>query len=80
MKVVKFFTVQENTKAEVSTVWAENGNLQGTGNELWLDDLRKWFERSGESIEEFLEGLHNRFDGGFLYATGYREENAEEGR
>jgi len=78
MKVVKFFTIKDDAEVEVARVWAEEGDLQGTGNEVWLNDLKGWFEGSGESIEEFLEGLHRRFDGGFFYAGRYLEENGEE--
>lgn len=74
MKVVRFFTRQDDKEVEVCRVWTSEGELVGSGSEVWLKDLRDWYEKSGESVEEFLVGLHKRFDGGFLYAGRYEEE------
>ena len=75
MKVVRFFTRKEDSEVEVSRVWAEDGKLCGTGSEIFLADLHQWYEVSGETLEEYLEGLHLRFDGDFLYAGRYQESN-----
>jgi len=75
MKVVKFYTGKDGKEVEVCRVWAADGKLCGNGNDVWLADLQEWFERSGETLEEYLEALHRRFDGDFLYAGRY--ENSQ---
>ena len=69
MKVVIFYSQE----VEVGRVWNENGELRGTVNEIFLADLKDWLLKSGEDIENYLEGLHKRFDGTFLYAGLYKE-------
>jgi hypothetical protein len=49
--------------------------LRGTVNEIFLEDLKNWLAKSGEDLEEYLENLHNRFDGDLLYASRYKEED-----
>jgi len=74
MKSVIFYTTKENEEVKLGQVWNQNGQLVGTVNEIFLNDLKDWLERSGEEIEEYLEGLHRRFDGTFLYAGQYQED------
>jgi hypothetical protein len=73
MKLVVFYTKEADQEKEIGRVWKENGELKGTVNEIFLNDLRDWLLRSGESIDEYLEGLHQRFDGDFLYAGLYKD-------
>ncbi len=73
MKHVIFYTKKEDLEVEVGRVWNENGELKGTVNEIFLDDLKDWLMKSGEEIEDYLAGLHTRFDGTFLYASPYEE-------
>jgi hypothetical protein len=74
MKVVIFYSLQNDQEVEVGRVWDEAGKLKGTVNEIFLNDLENWLARSGEDIEDYLENLHTRFDGGLLYAGRYKEE------
>jgi hypothetical protein len=46
--------------------------LKGTVNEIFLSDLKDWLLKSSEDIEDYLEDLHKRFDGTFLYAGPYK--------
>jgi hypothetical protein len=73
MKQVVFYTKRADQETEVGRVWNENGELNGTVNEIFLNDLKDWLLRSGESIEDYLESLHQRFDGDFLYAGLYKD-------
>ena len=73
MKAVAFYTKQNELEVEIGRVWNESGELSGTVNEIFLNDLKDWFLKSGEEIEEYLENLHKRFDGTFLYAGTYQE-------
>ena len=73
MKQVIFYTRKDDQEAEVGRVWSENGELKGTMNEVFLNDLKEWMLRSGESVDDYLEGLHQRFDGDFLYAGLYKD-------
>ena len=72
MKQVIFYTRKDDQESEVGRVWSENGELKGTMNEIFLNDLKEWMDRSGESIDDYLAGLHQRFDGDFLYAGLYK--------
>jgi hypothetical protein len=74
LKQVIFYTKSSDQEKEVGRVWNENGELKGTVNEIFLNDLKDWMVRSGESIEDYLETLHQRFDGDFLYAALYKED------
>jgi hypothetical protein len=73
MKQVIFYTKNADQEREVGRVWNDNGALRGTVNEIFLNDLKDWLIRSGEPIEDYLESLHQRFDGDFLYAGLYQE-------
>ncbi|MCI0411275.1 hypothetical protein L0222_00580 [bacterium] len=73
MKVVIFYTKNGEQEVEVGRVWNEGGQLQGTVNEIFLNDLKDWLMKSGEEVEDYLQDLHKRFDGTFLYAGPYRE-------
>jgi hypothetical protein len=73
MKAVAFYTRQKEQEVEIGRVWNDNGELTGTVQVLFLNDLKDWFLKSGEEIEEYLENLHKRFDGTFLYAGPYQE-------
>jgi hypothetical protein len=76
MRVVIFYSSNNDQQVEVGRVWNEGGRLRGTVNEIFLEDLKNWLAKSGEGIEEYLENLHTRFDGDLLYAGRYKEENA----
>jgi hypothetical protein len=76
MRVVIFCSSSNGQEVEVGRVWNEVGELRGTVNEIFLEDLKNWLARSGEDVEEYLENLHNRFDGDLLYASRYQEENS----
>jgi hypothetical protein len=69
MKVVIFYSQD----SEVGRVWNEHGELKGTVNEIFLTDLKDWLIKSGDDIESYLQNLHQRFDGTFLYAGLYKE-------
>ena len=73
MKAVAFYTKQNEQEVEIGRVWNEDGKLSGTVNEIFLNDLKDWFLKSDEEIDEYLENLHKRFDGTFLYAGPYQE-------
>jgi hypothetical protein len=73
MKTVVFYTTQNELEVEIGRVWSAGGELKGTVNEIFLNDLKDWFVKSGEEIEDYLENLHKRFDGTFLYAGPYKE-------
>ena len=73
MKQVIFYTRKDDQETEVGRVWSENGELKGTMTEVFLNDLKEWMLRSGETVDDYLEGLHQRFDGDFLYAGLYTE-------
>ncbi len=73
MKQVVFYTTKNDREVEVGRVWNDDGHLNGTVNEIFLDDLRDWLDKSGVQIEDYLEDLHLRFDGAFLYAGRYEE-------
>lgn len=73
MKVVMFYTKNGEHEVEVGRVWNDRGELKGTVNEIFLGDLKDWLVKSGEDIEDYLDGLHQRFDGTFLYAGPYKE-------
>lgn len=75
MKVVIFYTKKQDQELELGRVWNEAGELKGTVNEVFLNDLREWLSKSGEEIEEYLKDLQHRFDGTFLYASPYQEES-----
>jgi hypothetical protein len=77
MRVVIFYSSSNGQEVEVGRVWNEEGELRGTVNEIFLEDLKNWLNKSGDEIEEYLENLHNRFDGDLLYASRYQEENNE---
>jgi hypothetical protein len=72
MKAVIFYTRKEDQDIEVGRVWNEAGTLKGTVQDVFLSDLVDWWIRSGEEIDEYLENLHKRFDGDFLYAGNYQ--------
>ncbi len=74
MKLVIFYTKKQDRDIEIGRVWNQEGVLQGTVNEIFLNDLKDWLIKSGEEIEDYLEGLQKRFDGTFLYAGPYEEE------
>jgi len=74
MKLVIFYTRKEDQELEIGRVWNTNGELVGTVNEIFLNDLKDWHEKSGEEIEDYLTSLHQRFDGAFLYAGPYQEK------
>lgn len=74
MKQVIFYTTDKGQEVEMGRVWNQGGELRGTVNEIFLNDLRDWLVKSGEEIEDYLENLHKRFDGAFLYAGPYKEE------
>jgi len=74
MKLVIFYTRKEGREIEIGRVWNQNGELTGTVNDVFLNDLKDWLEKSSEEIEDYLTGLHQRFDGTFLYAGPYQEE------
>ena len=74
MKTVTFYTKRDGQEVEIGRVWNEAGELKGSVNEMFLADLKEWFVKSGEDIEEYLQNLHQRFDGTFLYAGLYSEE------
>ena len=74
MKLVVFCTRNEGLEVEVGRVWNDQGELKGTVSEIFLDDLKDWLMKSGEEIEDYLAGLHQRFDGDFLYAGPYEEK------
>jgi hypothetical protein len=76
MKSVIFYTKKANQDVEIGRVWNEAGELKGTVNEIFLNDLKEWFLKSGEDMEEYLKNLQNRFDGTFLFAGPYKEESA----
>ena len=57
MKHVIFYTKKEDREVEVGRVWNENGELKGTVNEIFLNDLKDWLVKSGEEIEDYLAGL-----------------------
>jgi hypothetical protein len=73
MKVVVFYTKKGEQEVEVGRVWNDQGELKGTVNEIFLTDLKDWLIKSGDEIEDYLDGLHKRFDGTFLYAGPYNE-------
>ena len=75
MKQVIFYTKQEDQDVEVGRVWDADGELKGTVNEVFFNDLKEWFVKSGEEIEQYLQGLHQRFDGTFLFAGPYEEQD-----
>ncbi len=77
MKRVIFYTRKEDQEIEIGQVWNQEGELKGTVNEIFLNDLKDWLVKSGDEIEDYLEGLHKRFDGAFLYAGPYEEETAK---
>ena len=73
MKAVIFYTKSAGEEVEVGRVWNEQGELKGTVNEIFFADLKDWLVKSGEDIDDYLESLHQRFDGTFLYAGPYTE-------
>ena len=75
MKTVIFYTKQKNQEIEIGKVWNQDGELNGTVNDIFLSDLKDWLIKSGEDIEDYLESLKTRFDGTFLYAGSYQEES-----
>lgn len=74
MKLVIFYTKKEDREIEIGRVWNQEGELKGTVQEIFLNDLKDWLIKSDEDIEQYLEGLQKRFDGTFLYAGPYEEE------
>jgi hypothetical protein len=76
VKQVIFYTRNKDEEVEAGRVWNERGELHGTVQENFLRDLQDWLVKSGEGIEEYLGNLHSRFDGTFLYAGPYREEES----
>jgi hypothetical protein len=74
MKQVIFYTKRNEQETEVGRVWNQDGELKGTVNDIFLDDLKDWLAKSNEDIEDYLKNLYRRFDGSFLYAGPYKEQ------